>query len=110
MQGLEINLHDNISHLIVDGRRPTAQHSPLDVSWKSSTQHVSWSEWVNNITAHGGMSSSSSYGTCNIDFSYHGTGQWQGSSDPTNHPNQLGLIFAFDQMLKSKVTADDPSF
>lgn len=108
LDGCTVDLNEKTCALAVDGdTRPVQDHSGFNLSWTSNTKTVKSNEWVPNASGHGG---SYSYSSCQAYFTYNGTGQWRGSTDPVHHPNQLGMNWTLDSTLSTHITADKPDF
>lgn len=108
LDGCTVDLNEKACTIAVDGdTRPAQDHSSFKLSWTSNNKKVESNEWVPNASGRGGHYS---YSSCQASFSYNGTGQWRGSTDPVHHPNQLGMSWTLDSTLSTHITADKPDF
>ncbi|OJJ43182.1 hypothetical protein ASPZODRAFT_2118013 [Penicilliopsis zonata CBS 506.65] len=107
LDGLSIDVNSAPSHLTVDGKtRPTSNFRPFNMQWTSETERLNW--WRTWDAGKG--PSGHREGEFEVTLSFSGTGQWQGSSDPTRHPNQLGVALIFDNNFTVESKSNEPSF
>ncbi|KAF5544644.1 hypothetical protein FMEXI_6473 [Fusarium mexicanum] len=110
VDGCNINLNENACTLTIyaDTRPGTIGHDPFSLSWSSSTKTIKSKSHQSGSMQ--GQRPPSQYSSCSATFSYAGTGQWKGSSDPIKHPNQLGVEWALDQSLSIKIQPEKPNW
>ncbi|KPM39266.1 hypothetical protein AK830_g7307 [Neonectria ditissima] len=112
MDGCTVNLNEKRMRLDISGRRPTAaSDKPVGLSWAGNEQTLSWAETYDIVDPETRQHMwFGSHGTVKLNFAYGSSGQWQASSDPVNHPNQLSIGLSFDTSLKVTPAAEEASF
>ncbi|CAD6448514.1 2d174b5d-fd00-4191-816f-e42350dcf1be-CDS [Sclerotinia trifoliorum] len=109
MSGTDINLTETPSTLVCDSERPLSNHKPISVSFKSNTKRLEWSKNTYIGNASDGFWDPE-HGACNLTFKWSAKGQWKGSQNMKDHPNQLGITFNFDNTFGVEVNAEGASF
>lgn len=108
VDGCTIDLNEKACTLAIDGdTRPHTSHNAFALSWSSNTKQINASSHHAGAGRNGGWDT---YSSCHATFSYKGTGQWRGTTDAINHPNQLGVTWALDETLSMDIRADNRSF